>query len=403
MRISLKINILDFSFNLIIVLIWIKLIFSYLSVKLSYFQRHLIPNVERFNPLDLPENFSNNIEFVLLPILVWSIIKYFRTFDKWIKEVIIISFIMFFLNIITGIINQKTILESLNYSLKLFAPIYLFCFLIISPKNTNLDIKKIVFRTIYICIILTLFAIVFFNPSFNRLRNFLPIYFNGIHTHSYVLVSVFIGLSYQLYKLQKYRTMVVFLFLSILFMYFGYNVRTPLLMYLLYAVTMVYLVSDIIFKALILKFLIFVPLILLFIILSVDLNELSSGRIDMYIEKANQLFEFGFIDWLFGKGAGSDLIASDVWWWEKKGAHSDLISYLIENGAIYLLFLIFLFFKLTAPKKKTNIIYMSILIGSLLTSTISNGIFTRPIAAYVFYIVLAYIYLENKNLKQLMI
>lgn len=403
MRISLKINILDFAFNLIIVLIWIKLIFSYLSVKLSYFQRHLIPNVERFNPLDLPENFSNNIEFVLLPILVWSIIKYFRTFDKWIKEVIIISFIMFFLNIITGIINQKTILESLNYSLKLFAPIYLFCFLIISPKNTNLDIKKIVFRTIYICIILTLFAIVFFNPSFNRLRNFLPIYFNGIHTHSYVLVSVFIGLSYQLYKLQKYRTMVVFLFLSILFMYFGYNVRTPLLMYLLYAVTMVYLVSDIIFKALILKFLIFVPLILLFIILSVDLNELSSGRIDMYIEKANQLFEFGFIDWLFGKGAGSDLIASDVWWWEKKGAHSDLISYLIENGAIYLLFLILLFFKLTAPKKKTNIIYMSILIGSLLTSTISNGIFTRPIAAYVFYIVLAYIYLENKNLKQLMI
>ena len=343
MRISLKINTLGFTFNLIIFLIWIKLIFSYLSVKLSYFQRHLIPNVEGFNPFDLPENFSNNIEFVLLPILVWNIIKYFRTFDKWIREVIIISFIMSFLNIITGLINQKTVLESLNYTLKLFAPIYFFCFLIMSHKNGNLDIKKILFRTSFICIILTFFAILFFNPSFNRLKNYLPIYFAGIHTHSYVLVSVFIGLSYQLYKLQKYCTMVVFLFLSILFMYFGYNVRTPLLMYLLYAVTMVYLVSDIIFKAIILKFLIFAPLIILFIILSVDLNELSSGRIDMYFEKANQLFEFGFIDWLFGKGAGSDLIASDVWWWEKKGAHSDLISYLTENGAIYLFFSSFYF------------------------------------------------------------
>lgn len=403
MGLTLKLNTLRFTFNLIIALIWIKLLFSYLSVKLSYFQRHLIPNVEKFNPLELPENFSKNIEFFLFPILFYCIIKYFRTFDKWIKEVILISFVMFFLNIITGIINQKTILESLNYSLKLFAPIYLFCFLIISHNNSNIDIKKVVFRTIYICIILTFFAIVFFNPSFNRLRNFLPIYFNGIHTHSYVLVSVFIGLSYQLYRLKKYRTMVVFILLSIIFMYFGYNVRTPLLMYLLYAVTMVYLVSDIIFKALILKFLIFVPLILLFIILSVDLGELSSGRIDMYIEKANQLFEFGFIDWIFGKGAGSDLISSDVWWWEKKGAHSDLITYLVENGIVYLMFFALLFLKLTVRKKKANIIYMSILIGGLLTSTISNGIFSRPIAAYLFFIMLANIYIENKNHKQLKI
>jgi hypothetical protein len=186
-------------------------------------------------------------------------------------------------------------------------------------------------------------------------------------------------------------------------MYFGYNVRTPLLMYLLYAITMVYLVPDIIFKALILRFLIFAPLILLFIILSVDLNELSSGRIDMYIEKANQLFEFGFIDWLFGKGAGSDLIASDVWWWEKKGAHSDLITYLVENGIVYLLFFALLFLRLTLIKKKANIIYMSILIGGLITSTISNGIFSRPIAAYLFFIVLAYIYIENKNHKRLII
>ena len=92
---------LRFTFNLIIALIWIKLLFSYLSVKLSYFQRHLTPNVEKFNPLGLPENFSKNIEFILLPVLLLSVIKHFKRFYKWMKEIIIISFIMFFLNIIT--------------------------------------------------------------------------------------------------------------------------------------------------------------------------------------------------------------------------------------------------------------------------------------------------------------
>ena len=115
---------LRFTFNLIIALIWIKLLFSYLSVKLSYFQRHLTPNVEKFNPLGLPENFSKNIEFILLPVLLWSVIKHFKRFDKWMKEIIIISFIMFFLNIITGIINQKATIESLNYTFKLFVTLF---------------------------------------------------------------------------------------------------------------------------------------------------------------------------------------------------------------------------------------------------------------------------------------
>ena len=119
MGLTLKLTTLRFTFNLIIALIWIKLLFSYLSVKLSYFQRHLIPNVEKFNPLGLPENFSKNIEFILLPVLLCSVIKHFKRFDKWMKEIIIISFIMFFLNIITGIINQKAIIESLNYSYNL--------------------------------------------------------------------------------------------------------------------------------------------------------------------------------------------------------------------------------------------------------------------------------------------
>ena len=196
--------------------------------------------------------------------------------------------------------------------------------------------------------------------------------------------------------------MVCFLILSILFLFFGYNVRTPLMMCLIYSITMIFLVSDI-FKVMLLKILVIVPLIILLFFLLVDLNELSSGRIDMYGEKIKQLGEYNIIEWIFGNGSGSDLIVTEIWWWEKKGAHSDVITFLIENGVIYLLLFFYMFLKLTIVSLKPNLIYVSILIGCLVTSIISNGIFSRPIAGYVMFMVLAFIYtdIDNKIKKRI--
>ena len=35
---------------------------------------------------------------------------------------------------------------------------------------------------------------------------------------------------------------------------------------------------------------------------------------------------------LIGKGSGSDLVFTEVWWWDHKGSHNDFISLFI-NGS----------------------------------------------------------------------
>lgn len=397
MKLKLKINVHSFLFNLVILLLWIKLLFSYLSVKLTYFQKGLTPNVESFNPLGLPENFSNNIELILLPVLFYIIIKYYKYYGR-LKELIVVSFLMFFLNILTSLVNGKPLLDSLNYSFKLFLPFYLFCFLVASKQWFGKDIKKTLIKTIKLCAILSIFALLFFNPSYNRLQDYLPIFFSGIHTHNYVLVYLFIAISFFLYRKQSYIALLIFLILSIAFLYYGYNVRTPIMVYLIYCLALVYLISDI-FKVLIIKISVFLPLAVFFFFLITDINELSSGRLDMYSEKIKQLSEYNVIDWAFGKGSGSDLIYTDVWWWDKKGAHSDLLTFIVENGILYFILFLYFFVKLLIYNNKLNLIYISILLGCLFSSTISNGVFTRPIAGYIFFMLLAYIYININNNK----
>lgn len=403
MKTSLKINIFKFYLNTIIFLIILKLLFSYLLVRLSYFQRDLVSNSEAFNFLGVPAEFSNRIELILLPLLLMFILIY-RKWANFTLKIILFSCIMFILNLVTGLLNNVSLIDSLTMSLKLFSPLYLFCAFVIYQNKTQTNIKPLLIKIFKLCIVLTAIAILFFNPTFNRLENYLPIYFDSVHTHSYVLVSIFIGISYFLYQQNKTYKMVIFLVFSFLFLWMGYNVRTALIMYLIYIITMLFLVSDI-FKVLFVKLLVFIPLILIlafFIKTEVDINEISSGRTTMYSDKIDQLSTYNFKDWMFGRGYGSDLIVTDVWWWDKKGAHSDLITFVVENGILYLLTFVALTIYLATLTKKLNIIFISIILASFFASIISNGILVRPLANYIFCFVLSYVYyhIMTKNKRK---
>ncbi len=398
MKESYKVNIFKIFFNIIIVLIIIKLLFSYLSVKVHYFQTGFTSNFESFNFLGLPQDFSNKIEYLLLPLLLIFIFQYSKYF-KYSKTFLIISFCFYLLNIITSIVNNTPFLESLIFSLKIFTPIYFFNALIIYHNKTGVSLKSILLKFIFICLFLISLALLFFNTSLNRLQIYLPIYFDSIHTHSYVLVSIFIALGYLIYREHNRYFLFFYLVISFLFLYLGYNVRTAVIMYLIYMMVMLFLISDI-FKILILKALVFLPLFTLLFLLTkweIDWVDFSSGRIAMYEAKWNQLMNFGFFDWIFGQGPGSDLIKTDIWWWDKKGAHSDIITIIVENGIIYLILFLLVYYFLIQLTSKGNIIFLAIIFGSLFSSLISNGIVVRPHANYVYYLVLAYIYTDLKS------
>jgi hypothetical protein len=120
----------------------------------------------------------------------------------------------------------------------------------------------------------------------------------------------------------------------------------------------------------------------------------------MYVEKLNSLRSYSFIEWLFGKGYGSDLVSTEVWWWSKKGSHSDIITFIIENGLVYLSLFVLLFARLITLSRKLNLLFFAIIIGLLISSTISNGVIVRPTAGYVLFIVLAYIYVNTEKEEQ---
>lgn len=396
MRISKKINLNKLLFNLIIVLIWLKIFFSYLTVRLHYFQRHLTPNDQAFNFLGVPPDFSNSVELVLLPLLLLYLVFNNKFIGK-LKLLILITFFMLGINIITGIINNINLIDSVNYSLKIFSPFYFFCAIITYHNKYKITIKKFLLSTVIFCLALTLIGIIFFNPSYNRFQNYLPIYFDSIHTHSYILLSVFIAIGYLIYRQNHKILLIGYLIISFLFLFLGYDVRTSLIMYLIFCITMLFLVSDV-FKVLFIKLLVFVPLIvLLLFLIKIDVNQFSSGRTSMYTEKFDLLSTYTITDWMFGRGFGSDLIKTDVWWWDKKGSHSDFLTFLVENGVIYLTILLLFLYKLMKLLKKSNIIYLSIICGMIFTCIISNGIMVRPLAGYVFYVVLGYIYININN------
>ena len=394
-----KLNINDFLFFIILNLIYLKLIFSYLMVDLGWWLRDLTPNFEAYNFFNLPQNFSRNIEYVLIPFLIIYILINFKRLGYY-KIIIEISCLLLLLNLLTALHNSKGLFESIELSFKLLSPIMFYVVLVVHFETKKFDIKKTAFRFVKFCLLLTIIALVFFDPSSNRgPQRFLPIYFESIHAHTYILVCVFVIWSYSYYKKRKVKTLLLFFTLTFLFLWFGYAVRTAILVYLIYIIIVLFNV-HVIFKYLWIKALVFLPIAFLIfnlLFINFDLDEYSSGRLSMYSEKIEQIKSFSFIDIFLGQGQGSDLIHSEIWAFGVKGSHSDILTYFVENGIIFTFFYFILMMYLFFIKRKANSIYLSLIIGYFVSSMISNGITTRPLVGYVFFVALAFVVLYDKS------
>ena len=271
-----------------------------------------------------------------------------------------------------------------------------FVSLIVFAKKNNNDLKKIMLFYFKFCLFLTIFALLFFNISNNRAENQWPIYFGGIHTHSYILVYISIGFSYFIFKKKKTTKLLLFLGITFLLLYIGYGVRTILLVYIIYIITILYVKSNF-FKYLWLQILVIAPVIILagtLLLQSLDINKFSSGRLEMYAKKIEVYKSYNLAEYLLGKGSGSDLLKTKSWWYKEKGSHSDFITFIIENGLIYTVLFIFIIYTILPSYKRVNLVYLSLISGYFLSSLISNGVVGRPLAGYIYFTLLAYIYID---------
>ncbi|GGD80093.1 hypothetical protein GCM10011312_00500 [Planktosalinus lacus] len=396
MNLNKKITFESLMFYGILSLLVIKLLFSYLNEELAWWTRHFTPNYIKYNPLGMPVNTTEYVEYLLIPLMFIYLTVYFRKVGILLIP-IFITFILYILNLFTAFYTSSELLDSLKYALKISTPIYFFCVLVVHTKLTGKSIKNELVIFVAICAFLSVIALLLFNPTFNRGSFRWPVFFSGLHTHNYVLAALFVGVSYMLKNKKWY--MYSFMLASFLFLIIGYNVRTVIVFYFLFIVVMLYLTSGF-FRYLYAKALLFIPFVLglaLIYLRDFDWNRFSSGRLTMYEEKLDILEDYGFKDYLLGRGWGSDLIKTKEWWWEKKGSHNDFLTYVVENGIPFMIVFTLLLLSLLFLSKRVSMILATLIIGYLLTSLLSNGFAVRPQAAYMFFMVFAYIYSNNKS------
>jgi hypothetical protein len=306
---------------------------------------------------------------------------------------------MLLLNIITSQVNNIGILGSIRFTLKVSVPIYFFCVLIVHSQRTGKDFTNLIKWAIVYFLFLSVVALLIFDVSFNRGINRLPVYFSGIHTHNYILAVTFIAISYFLRK-HSY-ILIGYFFITFAFLTLGYGVRTAMVFYLLY-ISVVFYIKEDLFKNVYARVLAYIPFLLLFLVTllrNFDFDKFSSGRLTMYAKKFDILKDYKFHEYLFGRGWGSDLVTTTEWWYAEKGSHNDYLTFFVENGAIYLIVFLGLIFSLLLLFKKNHIIYVTLIVGYLLTSLISNGFAVRTLASYWFFALLAYFYIKYKNQK----
>ncbi|WP_199482744.1 hypothetical protein [Vibrio owensii] len=325
---------------------------------------------------------------ILLTVLIF--IPY--TYNRFVlfHKTFIVLLVAFTLS--TVIYTEQSAFTALVFHLKVYLPILFFAMLASYFDQEKEFAIKICRLIMVVTVLLIVIGVIILPDSNNRLNIWWPSYFGGLHTTSYAAVAVFF-IAYSLYLCEK-MTLIKLCFVGGVVFYsilLGWGVRTASLSIIIFFISVALnslsinerKVLYIIFPVLILIVLFFI----VFFLGTDSFDSLTSGRISMYEEKIIQLSENSLLSWFIGNGSGSDLIETDIWWWAAKGAHSDLITFLVEGGLVYFICTLFVMYKLYSNFERSNSRF--IIIALLFTSTFSNGYLVRPLAAYLLFFSLA--------------
>lgn len=305
----------------------------------------------------------------------------------------------------TIIYADNNVTRAITSHFRVYLPLLFFTMLAsYFSKNIKFGIAMSKWLCLFISILLIV-GLILWPHSGNRGDVWLPSYFGGVHTTAYVALSVLFILYALLVtgEISK-KFMIASGFIILATISLGWGVRTVtgagLIFIALLISTSLKIKDTTLFASF---FPVAIAALFCIIILfgaAPEFDMFTSGRISMYSEKVDQLAQNASLSWLIGNGAGSDLIVTDVWWWEAKGSHSDLLTFLVEGGIIYLFLIMFVFLKFYQNFIHSNVKF--IIVAFLFTTMFSNGLITRPLPAYVFYfsLALAFAYFYKESYKE---
>lgn len=327
----------------------------------------------------------------------------FLAFSKMVRPYFLVyeAFLLSVLSfLVSTMLHSGDLFSALSSVSRLYTPLLLFSVLVVlhkdCPDSLLAKIKILFFAVTCLIVIGFVFLPMMANRNEGDFINlWWPAYFLDLHTTSYVATAlaymafVIIGSS-----LQKWFRVFSAVAIPIIFIIaFGWGIRTATLSIIFFY--MAVLIPLLVKKANVDLY--YLALAIIFVMSAFyagsnfeSVSQFSSGRLDMYVAKIDQLGMNDIFSWLIGNGVGSDLIYTDIWWWAPKGAHNDFLTYLVEGGIFFLAVLLYVIYTLY---KSTECYYARMMfISIVLPSFFSNGFLMRPVALYVAVFPLAYLY-----------
>lgn len=314
-------------------------------------------------------------------------------------------FILLFTFTIATVAADGNILDSLKSLLRLFIPLLFFSVVCSYFYHRRSDLIVVCKILLVVIVTLTIVGLALLPPSVNRFQGdndglWWPAYFNGVHTTTYIVIAAcFIVFSMYRIGAVSRAFAIISMLVSFFAVAFGWGVRTTTLSMIVLVLTSLYysyVAHSYYGKSSVKVSLVLISILYGYLIFDWDtVNALSSGRLSMYEFKYYQLMDNSLISWLIGNGAGSDLVETDFWWWEAKGAHSDVITFLVEGGIVFFIAFIFMLknLSLLVPDDSGR----SIVLALFVTSLFSNGFFVRPLALYFVLFSIALLYAKEDS------
>lgn len=309
---------------------------------------------------------------------------------------------------ISSIINDKPIIQATTNLFKTLNPfILLLATLAITTEKNAQEIYKNTKALSILIILLTSIGFLLLPASSNRGETWLPAYFSGLHSSSYIVLGGLLC-SYSCYKFKQTKenkiTLIAYGTTATYLLLFGWGVRTGLLSLAIFLASLhlsrakidplLTLITSIAASASI------IIIAINFELISYqEFDIFTSGRLSMYDEKIQFLSNYHLHEWVFGKGFGSDMMLSNIWWWAEKGSHNDFLTFFTENGAMFIatiLFTIYTFYSklLKTPEQKAVIVII------IFSSLVSNGYLVRPLPFYCLILPIVLFALTSKKTHQ---
>ncbi|TXS89895.1 hypothetical protein FV139_19405 [Parahaliea maris] len=330
------------------------------------------------------------LDFLMFPLLGLVFLLYHRRLSEASRLCVagLLCFTVYLL--IQGAFFGKPGATVIYYT-RFVIPLLLYFALMLCSANHLSRTGRLTEDMMLMVFLLGLAGIFFMPANYNHELTKLPTYFSGLHKAAYIFsVALVVGTVCYSTQARGRRLLLGALMLFAVFMLLaGWSIRTPLILLAVYfgvlfmsrfgatGKTALYLLAPVAVIALALASTEFI-----------DWNKISSGRLNMWGVKLQMLADADLLQFIFGRGFGSDYIVVDNWYGEKD-SHNNYLQTITELGLVGLALLlgnIALLYRV-----QPNLQGRALVLGYAATGLFSNGIIYRLLPGYLVAVALAYI------------